>query len=106
MLPVECAMHNEFNIQARPTAACSTTLSAAMDLSGPIHTDRRENRGPYMIFGDDAAGNVFGRDYQEGRYTISSQIYSERNLQGDLVVEGSFDFEVRDCSRRGLRARA
>jgi len=102
---VECIMSNEFSIQARPTAACPTTLSADMKLTGPIDQDRLENVGPYMIFGDNRQGNIFGRDYREGSYTISASIYSERRLRGDLVVEREFDFTVKEC-RRNLRARA
>jgi len=98
--PIECAMDNEFAIQARPTQACSTTISADMELTGPIETSRLENRGPYMIFGDRPTNYVFGKDYREGDYTISSKIFSERNLQGDLVVERTFDFTIVDCSRR------
>jgi len=101
---VECVMSNEFSIQARPTAACPTTLSADMK-TGPIDEDRLENFGPYMVFGDNRKGNVFGRDYQEGSYTISASIYSERQLHGDLVVEREFDFTMQEC-RRNLRARA
>jgi len=99
---VECVMENEFNIQARPTAGCSTTRSADMEITGPIREDRLENAGPYMVFGD-SRGAIFGRSYREGDYTISASIFSERSLQGDLVVERTFDFTVEECSRR-LRA--
>jgi len=101
---VECVMGNEFNIQARPSDACSTTVSADMQITGPISETRIENAGPYMVFGD-FNGNIFGRGYQQGEYTISASIFSESNLGGDLVVEGTFDFTVVDCRRR-LRARA
>ena len=101
---VECAMGNEFNIQARPSDECSTTVSADMQITGPISEARIENAGPYMVFGD-SNGNIFGRAYQEGEYTISASIFSESSLGGDLVVEGTFDFTVVDCRRR-LRARA
>jgi len=99
----ECVRPNEFNIQARPTPACPVTESAGMTLDGPIHAQRLENLGPYTIFGD-RSGDIFGRDYQEGVYTIHSEIFSEDDLRGYLVVERDFHFTVsKDCKRR-LRA--
>jgi len=101
----ECIRPNEFNIQARPTSACPVTESASMKLNGPIHAQRLENVGPYTIFGDRLSnGDIFGRTYQEGDYVIHSEIFSEDDLRGYLVVEREFYFTVtKDCKRR-LRA--
>ena len=95
-----CLVPNtDFNIQARSTDACDPTLSAALQLSGPIDAQRTENSAPYMIFGDDANGNIFGRDYREGTYKISAQIYELRGRRGNLVVQGELEFTVEDCGR-------
>lgn len=93
-------MDNVFSIQARPTDACSPNLSASMHLGGPIHMDRRENQGTYMIFGDNKDGNIFGRRYEVGSYRISSMIDSGPSQSGDIVVDGAFEFAVKDCGRR------
>lgn len=87
-------MDNVFSIQARPTDACSPNLSASMHLGGPIHMDRRENQGTYMIFGDNKDGNIFGRRYEVGSYRISSMIDSGPSQSGDIVVDGAFEFAV------------
>jgi len=102
-----CMEDFAFNIQARPTAACPTTLSAYMELTGEIHEARTENSGPYMIFGDRNQGTeILGKDLREGDYTITSQIFSKRRLDGDLVVEGTMEFTVVDCDDRRLRGQA
>ena len=93
-----CIPDHEVNIQARPTASCTTTESALVSLSGPITATRTENAGPYMIFGD-LNGNVFGRDLTSGTYTIFSDVFSEDGRQGDLVVSREFTFEAKHCKR-------
>ena len=95
-----CIPHYEINIQARPTPECPTTLSALMDLQGPVSEDDRiENFGPYMIFGDNNRDpiNYFGRDLKPGPYILNSDIFSERRLAGDLVVSREIIFEAKFC---------
>jgi hypothetical protein len=90
----EPSRRHEFNIEARPTAGCAPTQSARLNLDGPIVVvDRIERSGPSMVFGD-WKGNVFGRAYEAGNYTISADFYSGKNLGGDLVVSGQLTFEI------------
>ena len=91
-----CIPSYDVNIQARPTPECPTTLSAVMSLVGPVHEDRLENAGPYMIFGD-ISGDILGRSLRPGSYTIDSDIFSERGALGDLVVGRVFDFAADYC---------
>jgi hypothetical protein len=100
----ETMKSNEFNIEARPSAACGPTESARMNLRGPIVvTNRIENQGPSTVFGDNR-GNIYGRDYKPGNYTISADFYSSDNLLGELVVSGAFAFDILpSISTRNLR---
>lgn len=93
---VYCIPSHEVNFQARPTPECPTTLSADMTLVGPIHEERLENSGPYTIFGD-LDGDFKGRTLKPGNYTIDSDIFSEQDLRGDLVVGRIFDFYADHC---------
>jgi hypothetical protein len=95
---VEYVQDYQFNIQARPTANCDSSLSAKMMLTGPIRGfgNRMERDGPYMAFGD-KDDNVNGQDYKVGRYAIASEIYAGENFTGDIVVSGSFDFEIKSA---------
>jgi hypothetical protein len=93
----EAIMANQFSIEARPTAECRATESTRMNLRGPIVViDRIENQAPYLVFGDNI-GDIFGRDYKPGNYTISADFYSSNNLNGELVVSGKFAFEIIPC---------
>jgi len=105
LAPVECVMDHDFSIQALPSAACPETKSASMKLTGPIDRKHTENRAPYMVFGDKSGIEINGRSYRDGHFSISTQLFSERHLDGDLVVERTFDFTVIECSRR-LRGNA
>jgi hypothetical protein len=99
---VECVRPNKFNIQARPTGNCGEMRSAKLSLDGPIDVQgRMERKVPYMVFGDDARGDIFGMAYQPGNYALSASIYSGKRLRGNIVVSDEFDFEVKTsgCSR-------
>jgi len=60
----------------------------------------RKNSGPYIMMCGDSRGDIFGRDYRNGKYTISAQIFSKVDLKGNLVVDGTSDFRIQECDRR------
>jgi len=86
----------EFSIEAKPSSDCAPDGSARLRLEGPIDFHRTENVLPYTIFGD-KNGNVSGREYRAGSYTISTKLYPENSLEGELEYEGSFSFTVNNC---------
>ena len=98
----ECLADYKFSIQARPTAACSSTSSALMVLTRSTtgsEVRKKESTMPFTIFG--GQGMQFdGKAMVEGSFTISAQLFSERRQRGNLVVERSFDFSVVNCDRR------
>jgi hypothetical protein len=70
--------------------------SAKLSLDGPISVQGRlERKVPYMTFGDDAKGDIFGMAYKAGNYALSATIYSGKRLRGNVVVDDGFDFEVK-----------
>jgi hypothetical protein len=90
----ETIMPNKFSIVARPNADCDPTRSAKLNLAGPIRVKNRvDRREPATVFGD-KRGNILGRDYKPGNYTVSAEFYSMGNLRGELVVSGEFEFEI------------
>ena len=96
---IYCIPDYQVNIQARPTAACSTTTmaSAWMTLVGPTTTtNRQENAAPYMMFRN-SNSNILGETLQPGSYTIASDVFSDSSLQGELVVFGDLEFEAQIC---------
>ncbi|MEL4897371.1 hypothetical protein [Crocosphaera sp. Alani8] len=52
-----------------------------------------ENVEPYALFGDDNQ-NYFGGILPAGENTISFDVYSQNNLQGDLLGTATLDFEI------------
>jgi len=96
---IYCIPDYQVNIEARPTAACSTTTmaSAWMTLVGPTTTtNRQENEAPYMVFRN-TNSNILGETLQPGSYTIASDVFSDSDLQGELVVFGDLGFEAQIC---------
>lgn len=85
----------KFNIEARPSLGCPDVESAYLTLVSPGGvTDRTENVEEYFVFGD-KDGVVNGRSFMLGTYTIVADFYSENNLAGDLVVQGTpTEFDV------------
>jgi hypothetical protein len=84
---------NQFNIEARPSADCDATTSAKLFLAGPIELEKTENVAPFMVFGN-SGGDMFGRAYQPGSYTITAELYSGKGRDRTSVVSGVFEFEI------------
>lgn len=105
-LPVEmlqsqfCLPDFKANIQVLTTENCPATRSARMTLSGPITYSRLENYEPFMLFGDkykQSFHDIYGRTLLVGQYTIHSDLYERKSLNGNLAVLGSMEFEVVEC---------
>jgi len=97
---MECIEPFQFNIQVQPKGDCLIAASAQMELSGPRNFIRSENKAPFMIFGDDN-GDIKGRGYIAGNYTITSSLYSESRAGGNLLAQQEFSFTMtKNCDRR------
>ena len=59
---------------------------------------QRENAVPYALFGDNNNGNLFGGNLNlpTGDNTLTLEVFSDRNLQGDLLDTLSIDFTIID----------
>lgn len=91
-----CIPDYEVNIEARPTASCPRTRSALMKLRGPTSVTNTENVAPFALFRN-SGSNFFGRSLEEGKYTLSSVIYSEGSLEGTRVVRSKLIFSTKEC---------
>ncbi len=61
----------------------SPTGSVNLTLTGPVTGSRVENLFPYTIFGDNAInGDITGKNFQAGTYTITGKAYTGSNLSG------------------------
>jgi hypothetical protein len=110
-----CVQNYEFSISADPFGCIADVKSALIDLTGPITISNKENQMPFTVFRDDRKagtvyppyeqyqGNIHGRDWKVGDYTIKAQFYSELNLKGNLVDTNVVNFSVKDCGRRELK---
>ena len=107
-----CAPTWEFSIQADPGFGCQGIVkSANIILKGPaasVTTNKTESIAPYNSFGDSDAvgfvydpnnpgyykGNITGRDFVAGDYSIKASFYSKVNMKGDLVATLAANFTV------------
>jgi len=96
-----CVPESKVNIEVLATANCPATKSALMTIDGPIIYSRVEDAEPFMQFGDRFKKNfhdIYGRILSIGQYTINSDLYENESLSGNLLVSGSKEFEVVECS--------
>ena len=108
-----CAQPWEFSIEADPGYGCYDVVkSAKIVMTGPSSTvtvaGKKESVPPYMVFGDQPEngfvynqnyngyyeGNIIGRDWVEGDYTIDAYFYSKSGAKGNLVSTISASFYV------------
>lgn len=67
--------------------------SAVFGLSGPLSHTQVENHAPYALFGNSST-EIHGRDFTPGNYTLDLKAFSERNAEGALLAEDTFDFTI------------
>jgi len=101
---IECIEPFQFNIEVQSKEDCPVASSALMELSGPRNFVGLENSAPWMVFGD-RDGDINGRGYIAGNYTIHASLYSERRAKGELLAQHKFSFTMsKNCeNRRHLR---
>lgn len=77
-----------YNIQAKPVN-CPKTESATILLEGPLGEGLEyyvtENKEPYMIFGDNDKGDVYGKKLLARDYYMWTKLYTKDNAQGCLI---------------------
>jgi hypothetical protein len=61
-----------------------------------------ENMSPYPLFSDIPGGNVRGRDWKVGSYTITDTVNEEADLNGEIFDSLTVDFSVIDCEHGRL----
>ncbi len=59
------------------------TGSVLMKIRGRINSNKTENISPYTLFGESSDGNIAGRIFRLGNYTIEAIPYTEANLRGE-----------------------
>ncbi|MEL7123575.1 MAG: T9SS type A sorting domain-containing protein, partial [Bacteroidota bacterium] len=69
--------------------------SVRMRLRGRLNTVKTENFAPYMLFGDNIpTGNVAGRIFRTGNYTVEATPYEKSNLRGERGEKASVRFSL------------
>ncbi|MEK6481882.1 T9SS type A sorting domain-containing protein [Catalinimonas sp. 4WD22] len=78
---------NAFSIEAHTQP--ETVDSVVFELTGPINHQQTERRLPYALFGDDN-GNLNGREWPVGEYTITATPY----LLGKASIATTLSFQL------------
>ena len=70
--------------------------SAFIQLEGPLNIEKTDNDYPYTLFGDytQSTGNVLGRRFPAGEYTLSFTPYCQDSLQGEKGLTQTFSFQI------------
>jgi hypothetical protein len=82
------------SIEARLSGNCPKGESAKLALYGPIRARKVENTSPYVIFGDNTKGDIYGKYFDYGDYQISSRFYTEDNAEGYFIAKKDYYFTV------------
>jgi hypothetical protein len=79
-----CAPKFAVNFEAR---AARTVSRIALELSGDEHASRTERKVPYFTFGDNARGNVYGRNLGVGHYELTAIPDNKSSLASSISFE-------------------
>jgi len=82
------------NIEAVVSSPENGTQSVVLSLSGSSTTNRTENVDPYMLFGDNGAGDIYAGTLSPGGYTLTATPYSSNGGGGSAGMPLTIHFTV------------
>lgn len=68
--------------------------SIRLELSGEETADQTENVPPFSLYGDSGIGDLNGKRWQTGDYTLRVRAYKKDNLLGRKVFDEELDFKL------------
>ena len=68
--------------------------SVHFKLEGPLEVEKVQNMIPYALFAENSAGEVIGKSFPEGDYTLKITPYSEDLLEGEKGETMVYSFRV------------
>ncbi|MEK6481831.1 hypothetical protein WJR50_30085 [Catalinimonas sp. 4WD22] len=81
-----------YNIQAIPGS--ERVASIEFHLNGPFNHSQEENTPPFALFGDNPAGNFYGRFLPPGQYQLTATPYIDRTKQSSAGASLTIHFTI------------